>query len=85
MAGPPSGSYSASKPYLRRECMPFSGLVLLAPLDYRCWAPIMLLSAAMPRCGSGGGAVLGPRVVSSPLPAPLMIWTKVFLTMCRFC
>ena len=57
----------ASKPYSRRMIAPCSGLTPSVPEVCLCWVSALPSSAAVPRCGRGGSAVLGPPIGTSLL------------------
>ena len=75
LARPPSISSDFSMPYLWHKCMPFLGL---APSEFHSWGPVLSSSAAVPRCGRGGGTVLSPRIMFLLLPpAPFSLVPRV--------
>ena len=48
VTGSPAGSSGVSKPYLRRNDMPFLGLAFSAPSECLFWVPALFSSAAVP-------------------------------------
>ena len=71
LAGLTAVPVGASKLYSRRASAPCSGLAPLVPEVCLVRVPALLLSAAVPLCGHGAAAVLGPHIrSSSPFPDP---------------
>ena len=70
-AGSTAIPIGSSKLYLRCASAPCSGLETSVPAVCLGGFPALPSSAAMPHCGRGAAAVLGPPIsLSSPLPSP---------------